>query len=527
MKAVIYARYSSERQTEQSIEGQLRECYAYAKTHDITIVGEYIDRAISGKSDNRKDFQNMIKDSDKRAFDAVVVYKLDRFTRNKYDSAIYKARLKKNGVKVLSAKESIPDGPEGIILESLLEGMAEYYSEELSQKITRGMYESALKCHSTGGNIALGYRTASNKSFVIHEEEAAIVRKIYDMYDSGTTVKEICDELNSLGVRTSRGSKFNKNSLHTILHNEKYIGVYKCTIKGNKNQHEIRIEDGVPTIIDKELFERVQARITANRKAPAREKAKVNYLLSGKLYCGECGAGMVGESGTGKHGGKHYYYICVNKKRKKSCDKKTVKKDWLENLVVEETVKNVLQPDRIEHIAKRCVEIQVNTDTTNKELELLKKQFAETKKSIGNLMSAIEQGIVTKNTKARLVELERTQEKLEFAIDVQKVKRPKLNQKHILFMLSQFQRETDQPLETYNEDIIECFVHEVYLYDNKLYIVYNLTDRNMELLSSEIDLITASDKADAYCVCGGSDLDNSPPPNYIIEFYIQISLQMV
>ena len=163
MKTVIYARYSSERQNEQSIEGQLRECYAYAKAHGLTVVKEYIDRAISGKAaENREAFQQMISDSDRKAFDAVLVYRTDRFARNRYDSAIYKSRLKRNGVTVLYAKEHIPDGPEGILFESLLEGMAEYYSAELSQKLRRGMRESALKCHATGGNCALGYRIGTD-----------------------------------------------------------------------------------------------------------------------------------------------------------------------------------------------------------------------------------------------------------------------------------------------------------------------------------------------------------------------------
>ena len=152
LNAVIYARYSSDRQTEQSIEGQLRECYAFAKANDIAVIDTYIDRAISGKTDNRPAFQKMIEDSAKRQFQAVIVYRLDRFTRNRYDSAIYKARLKKNGVKVLSAMENLNGSPESIIMESLLEGMAEYYSVELSQKITRGMRENALTYNYSGEN---------------------------------------------------------------------------------------------------------------------------------------------------------------------------------------------------------------------------------------------------------------------------------------------------------------------------------------------------------------------------------------
>ena len=157
MNAVIYARYSSSNQTEASIEGQMRECNEYAKKNGINIVGTYIDRARSATTDNRPDFKKMIKDSSNKKFDAVIVWKLDRFARNRYDSAKYKAPLKKNGVKVISITEHISDDPNGIILESMLEGMAEYYSKELSVKVIRGRTENALKCKSIGGNIPIGY----------------------------------------------------------------------------------------------------------------------------------------------------------------------------------------------------------------------------------------------------------------------------------------------------------------------------------------------------------------------------------
>ncbi|MEA5057734.1 MAG: recombinase family protein [Anaerotignum propionicum] len=502
MKAVIYARYSSSTQTEQSIEGQMRECTEYANAHDITIVDTYIDRAISGTTDNRESFQKMIKDSDRKLFDAVIVYKIDRFTRNRYDSAIYKARLKKNGVKVLYAKESIPDGPEGIILESLLEGMAEYYSAELAQKIRRGTRESALKCHVLGGRPALGYKTAPDKTFMINEETAPIVQKIFALYDSGATVTEICKIMNEQGFKTSKGSRFNKNSLWVMLKNEKYIGVYEAT--------GIRIDGGIPPIIEKDLFDRVQKRLAKNKKAPAKQKAKVNYILSGKLYCGCCGAGMVGESGTGRHGGKHYYYICVNKKRHKTCKKKTVRKEWLENMVVDETIKHILHPDKISTIAKRCVEINAREASENAELHLLKKQLSETQKSLDNLMNAIEQGIVTRKTKSRLEELEEIEERLKFEISVCRVKQPKLTEKHIMFMLSQFQPDSDTPREEYNSNIIECFVNSVHLFDEKLIVTYNLTNEDKELESSVLESI--SEYTNSNCTgLGGSDLTQSSP----------------
>ena len=163
--AVIYARYSSDKQTEQSIEGQLNVCNDYAKTNNIIVVGTYVDRAMTGKNDNRADFQKMLRDSNKRAWDTVLVYKLDRFSRNKYEMATHKKTLRDNGIKLVSVMENIPDTPEGIILESLLEGMAEYYSAELAQKVTRGMNECRKNGTYTGGPILFGYKVENKRVF--------------------------------------------------------------------------------------------------------------------------------------------------------------------------------------------------------------------------------------------------------------------------------------------------------------------------------------------------------------------------
>ena len=190
MNVVIYARFSSHSQTEQSIEGQLKECYAYAQRNDYMVVGEYIDRALSGTTDHRPEFQKMIADSSKKTFQGVLVYQLDRFARNRYDSATYKSKLKKNGVRVLSARENISDDASGVLMEAVLEGMAEYYSVELAQKIKRGMDINAEKCLSTGGNVALGFKI-EDKRIVIDPVTAPVVVKIFEMYVAGSTMADI------------------------------------------------------------------------------------------------------------------------------------------------------------------------------------------------------------------------------------------------------------------------------------------------------------------------------------------------
>ena len=211
MTAVIYARYSSDNQREESIEGQIRECTAYAEKNGITVVKHYIDRALSAKTDNRPDFQQMIKDSEKRLFDIVLVWKLDRFARNRYDSAHYKRILKKNGVKVVSVKENISDGPEGIILESMLEGYAEYYSAELSEKIQRGQKENALKCKNNGGNTPLGYVVGTDGVLAVDPLTAPLVTEIFTRYDSGESISEITASLNGRGLKTKKGQGIQKS----------------------------------------------------------------------------------------------------------------------------------------------------------------------------------------------------------------------------------------------------------------------------------------------------------------------------
>ena len=221
---------------EQSIEGQLTVCYEYAKAHQYTVIGEYIDRAQSGTTDNRTDFQRMIQDSEKHTFQGILVYQLDRFARNRYDSAINKAKLKKNGVRVLSTRENTTEDASGILIEGVLESMAEYYSVELSQKI------NASKCLSNGGKPGLGYKVDKDHRYYVDEEEAKIVREIFQRYAYGERAADIIRDLNDRRITTSLGREFNKNSLHRLLRNRRYIGFYRY--KG------IETPNGMPRIKD-------------------------------------------------------------------------------------------------------------------------------------------------------------------------------------------------------------------------------------------------------------------------------------
>lgn len=481
MKAVIYARYSSHAQRDESIEGQLRECYEYAEKNGFTVIEEYIDRALSGKTDNRPSFQKLIKDSEKRQFEAVIMYTLDRFARNRYDSAIYKSKLKKNGVKIFYAKQPMPETPEGIILESVLEGYAEYYSENLSRNIKRGIRENALNCIATGGaSMMLGYVTGEDKHYQIEPVGAKIVQEIFQMYADGVSATQIINYCNSRGYKTARGNEFNKNSLKHILRNEKYIGTFHLM--------DVSIPNGMPAIIDKPLFDKVQSMLTHNSKARAKSKAHEDYLLTGKIFCGHCGSPMVGESGTSKTGKLHCYYKCIKNKREHACDKKSERKDWIEQTVVRFTVEKVLTDENIKLIAHKAMEIIAKESADTTYLDGLRAELKDVEKKIKNLITAIENGIFSETTKSRLDELENEKADVEALIAREEIKKPRIDESHIIYWMSKF-RDGDIKDLSYQRRVIDTLVNSVYVYDEpngdkKIVITFNLSGDNTATLSS-------------------------------------------
>ncbi|MCL2301545.1 MAG: recombinase family protein [Firmicutes bacterium] len=462
MTGVIYARYSSDSQREESIEGQLRECKEFAEKNGITILNTYIDRALSAKTDNRPEFQRMIKDSAKGLFDVVIVWKLDRFARNRYDSAHYKAILRKNGVKVTSARETIAEDSTGILLESLLEGYAEFYSAELSEKVIRGMTENALKGKYNGGSLPVGYTVDSEQYYQIDTHTASSVLEAFKRYDKGATIADLVRWLNSKDIRTNRSLPMSIDCVKRMLHNRRYIGEY--------SYRDVVQPGGIPAIVPQDLFDRVQARLEKNKKAPARFKAKEElYLLSLKLYCGLCGAFMIGESGTSHTGRIHQYYKCSTAKHKKTCPKKTVQKGWIEDLVVTETVKMLMDDAVVEYIADLVMELQ---ERENVDLPRYKAQLAETETSIENMLNAIQQGIFNSSTKQRLDKLEAEKDDLKVKILQEEMQRPLLTREQVLFWICRY-RKLDVTKPEQRQRLIDGFVNSVYLYDDKIILTFN------------------------------------------------------
>ena len=481
MRAVIYARYSSDNQREESIDGQLRDCKNYAKYNDIEIVGEYIDRAMTAKSDNRPDFQRMIRDSYKDLFDVILVWKLDRFSRDRFDSAKYKAILRQNGVKVISATEKISDDASGILFESILEGYAEFYSVELAEKVKRGMTDNALKAKSNGVRAPFGYYVDENDQYQIDTETEPIVKEIYSLYVDGKRVNDIVKIMAERGVQ-NRNYPLNYNSVYRILTNRKYIGEYKFG--------DVVLEDGMPAIIDKETFEKVQKRFAVNKKAPSMRRMDEEYMLTTKLFCGHCGALMTGQSGTSHTQTRYHYYKC-NRARKKECNKTSVRKKLIEDAVID-GILNLLKDELVlEDLSNRIYEMQYEQSYT---LISLKSQLENVEKKLNNIVQALENGIFSNTTKQRLDELESQKEELEKQIFEEQSNNPFLTKEQILYALYNF-RKIDADTKEGRQLLIDSFVNAIYLYDDKFVIAFNYKNKSKTVTFEEIESSSLTSKA--------------------------------
>ena len=457
--AVIYARYSSERQTEQSIEGQIRECTAFAKRNDILIVNTYIDRAMTGTNDNRNDFQRMLKDCTKRAWDIVLVYKLDRFSRNKYEMAMHKKTLRDNGIKLVSAMENIPDSPEGIILESLLEGMAEYYSVELSQKVRRGMRESRIKEQFIGGHILYGYKVV-NKKVEIDEDKAEVVRFIYEQYANDVIVKDIIQKLTDRGI-LNNGKPFARNTIYQILKNEKYSGVYRYGDEVFLNTY--------PRIVSKEIYDKVALKVADNRYGKKSNGAV--FLLRQKMKCGYCGKTLTGESGTSSTGKVKYYYKCLGRKRGTKCELDVFRKEVIEEAIIEAICKTIDSSEIMSSLADDVLELQDLKEKDMSVVNILREEKEKLQKNIDNIMSAIEQGLFSATAQKRLSDLEARMEEINASIILEQSKN-KVNitkDEIIKYFKTVLKKEPQQ--------MIFLFVKEIIVYNDKIEVYCNYTNR--------------------------------------------------
>jgi len=484
--AVAYARYSSAGQRDVSIEQQLADIRLFAKREGYTLVHEYADHARSGfkNTSARTAFQSMMAAAESGGFDTVISWKVDRFGRNREESALFKGRLRRFGVKVLYAMEPIPEGSAGVLLEGMLEATAEWYSRQLSENVTRGMVDNAQRCLYNGTKI-LGYTRGPDGHYQIVPDEADLVRTIFDRYNSGLSAVRICRELNAKGLLSSRGKPFSLGGLLRIISNERYTGVY---IWG-----DIRVPDGMPAIIDRSTWEEAQRM----KKKTGRhiEQGAVDYLLTGKAYCGHCCASMIGDSGTSKNGTRHYYYTCQSRKARKGCDKKAVQKEYLEDCVISFILDNVLSPEQIERTADAVMALQ-EEELRHSPLSAMEAEQKEVLSQIENINNAIAAGIWSSSTVTKLRELEASAETLRISCDTLRFSQSQLvDRDRVIFFLRRF-AEGDRNDPRLRQHIISTFVNSVYVFDDHLKIVINNLEGNarvpLESLPPE-----CSDKSDS------------------------------
>ena len=368
------------------------------------------------------------------------------------------------------------------MLESMLEGYAEYYSAELAEKTKRGMKENALKCKVNGVVIPLGYYEDSEHRFAVDETYAPIVREVFALYLDGKGYKEIAQFLAEKGIKQKNGKPITPNIVYSMLRNRKYIGEYKFG--------DTIIENGVPRIISDDLFSAVQDRIARNKKVPASKKAIDEYLLTTKLFCGKCSAMMVGESGHSMTGRVYHYYRCVHTKKIRTCDKKPVRKELIEDFVIQEALYILKNHDIVEQLADRLYQMQGEESVY---LQSLRKSLAEAKKSAANIMRAIEQGIITETTKTRLIEMEEEQKKIEGEIGTEELRHPRMSRDEILFGIERFAKLDVSSLEG-RRKLIDGFINSVYLYDDKIVINFNGTREARTVSMEEIESSGSAEK---------------------------------
>lgn len=489
--AVVYARYSSSGQREESIDGQLAAAHKYAETKGYTIIHEYIDRAKTGKNDNREDFQRMLSDTAKKSFSIIILWKVDRFGRNREEIAFNKYRCKKNGVHLEYVAESVPEGPEGVILESVLEGMAEYYSLQLSQNVKRGLMENAKQHKAISGRPPLGYKLTKNKFYEIDPETAPLAKLIFEKYATGESLFTLIQYLNDNGYKTPLGNPFGRSSLDKMLKNEKYIGTY---IYG-----DIRDEDAIPALIDKETFYKVQERLKTNKRKPSNKWHYSDYLLTGKLFCGYCESPMVGRGGHSHTGQKYNYYYCQGQINHE-CNKKPARQEWIEELVMGEVIRILDDDNVIDFIAEQTWQCYLKDDTGQAETAALQAELEKVEKSIANLVKAIAAGTYNEFIQNSMDEFEEQRAALKKALaENELAKGLVLTKDHIVYFLMRF-REMEKKDRECQKKLVETFVNAIYLYDDHLKIAFNYTEGggNSTVTLSDIEKADTSDNTGSY-----------------------------
>ncbi len=487
--AVGYGRFSTDMQRKESLDAQLRAIESYAESIGYSKVIFFSDSGISGKTDKRPGFQEAIAYAIENDVKAFIVHKLDRFSRSKLHSVVYRDKLEKSNVKLLSVTEKLNDSPEGVLMESIYEGLSQFYSANLSREVMKGLKENALKAQFNGGVPPLGYDIDSEKHYVVNESEALIVRMIFHMILEGNTYGEIINECNHLGYRTKRNETFGKNSIHSILKNEKYKGVYtfnkakKRKSNGSRNSHSkknetdiIRVEGGVPVIIDVESFDKVQEIMKGREINGASSKAKEIYLLQGIIFCGECGSAMHGNRRKTGSGGPYITYRCGKKEHKKICSNREIKRDVLEECILNLLENNLFSKENIKLLIKKINDsMKSRLERKSDVMRMIQNEIKQSDIKIENILKAIENGSTHEALFSRLDAIQNQKDKLELDLFRQNElnKIDVIDEDEIRELFSKFKLTLENQDRKIIKEVIRKFVKRVDVYEDRVEIIFN------------------------------------------------------
>lgn len=422
MKAVIYARYSTDNQNPDTIEVQVDKCAEYAAEHDIEIVDIFADEAVSGMKSQRPELTRFFTCVERKQFDTVLIYDQSRFSRDIVDWFSFRRVIQNNDIRLISVTQQFVGGDLNDPAVFATEGINALFNQihvlQTRQKVVEKMNYMARQGLHTGGKPALGYDVVDRK-YVINDYEAQIIRCIFKMYADGKSYKDIINHLNKMEYRTKLGKPFGTNSLSDILRNERYIGVYVYNKipprkSGKRNSHAvsdkaIRIEGAVPRIIDRQTWEKVQKRLHDN-KQNASNRAKVDYLLKGKLFCGYCGTAMTGSCSKQTY----HYYTCSGKHRLKNCNKKPIGKELIEEAVVRYIKSTIDTTEKRKDLAERLYKAQEKMRANSSPVILgIHKRLQEITAKLRNINDAIAEGIYSASTGGMLRNLEQEEAKLK------------------------------------------------------------------------------------------------------------------
>ena len=457
--AVIYARFSSHKQKELSIDQQVEACRKLAGSYGLTVLREYADKAVSVRSDDRQGFRRMMRDAEDGLFCYVIAWKSNRIGRNMMEALMNETRLNDLGVRVLYVEEDFDDTASGRFAARNMMNINQFYSEAMAEDVIRGMHANARQCISNGP-LPYGYRARPKTLEIeIDEPKAAFILEVFRRVAAGEPFMDILRDLNSRGFRTDKGKPWTRSSFNRILKNERYRGIYIYD--------DVRIEGGIPRIVPDDIFFAVQQLMESRRHAtvfvPHPGENRAYYMLTGTLFCAECGGAMVGVSGTGKNGIPHYYYSCNNKRLKNHaarCKAKNVRREDMEDLVVNAVRQYILTDETICWIADQVQAYQMQ-HADAPELQAAKDRRRELKESISNLLAAVERGLVTRATQERLTELEDELAGVERNIAALAVLTRPIPREDVIAYLYMF-KDTDDDSPEFRKKLVQTFVKTVY-----------------------------------------------------------------